>query len=118
MLESILFSHNVFNVEVEAVSDGITVLSKVIEDQIQGNKIKLIICDDNMEYINGTVVSLILNDLANSNKIRDLPFLICSTGANDTENVDRLTESGFDLVIEKNTKKSLLENILKDLGII
>ncbi len=57
------------NIEIIKGDDGLDILSNVIEDQFNGNLIKCIITDENMEFINGTEAIGFLDRLQRRNKI-------------------------------------------------
>jgi len=67
------------NIEIIKGDDGLDILSNVIEDQFNGNLIKCIITDENMEFINGTEAIGFLDRLQRRNKIRSLSVIMLSS---------------------------------------
>lgn len=94
--------------------DGIDCLKHILDDQNEGNKIKLIISDENMEYMNGSEAVKIIKELVVKSKLKILPQFICITAFEDEATKDNLILNGFNKIIEKNTNVDVYENIIKD----
>jgi len=69
--------------EIITANDGVSILNNIIEDQFNGNLIKCIITDENMEFINGSQAVRILAGLRRRNKIRDIPVIFLSSYQDD-----------------------------------
>ena len=82
--------------------DGIDIIKTIIDDQKNGNKVKLIFSDENMEYMNGSQSVKFINGLLKDNKIKHIPKTICVTGFEDEDNNKMLLNNGFNIIIEKN----------------
>ena len=98
-------------------SDGFHIIQKVIEDQRNGNKIKCIITDENMEYLNGSEAIKIIRSLEKSNKIKNVK-IITATSQDDIQFVNKMKDLGADIVMSKPLSKSTLMKALQDLKII
>jgi len=58
--------------------DGSELIYYIIKDQMENNKIKCIITDENMEFINGSEAIKILKNLEKNNQIRPLIIASCT----------------------------------------
>eukprot|EP00340_Litonotus_pictus_P004158 CAMPEP_0170535794 /NCGR_PEP_ID=MMETSP0209-20121228/101795_1 /TAXON_ID=665100 ORGANISM="Litonotus pictus, Strain P1" /NCGR_SAMPLE_ID=MMETSP0209 /ASSEMBLY_ACC=CAM_ASM_000301 /LENGTH=158 /DNA_ID=CAMNT_0010837093 /DNA_START=4866 /DNA_END=5342 /DNA_ORIENTATION=- len=105
------------DIKVLSGSDGADLLWYVVEDQTF-QRISCVISDESMDHINGSQAVSILKKLKKDEKVRHLPYFICSTNFEDDSIKGRILDSGFDIVIDKQTKKTDLENILKSRKII
>ena len=89
--------------------DGVDILSEVINDQSQGRRIRMIISDENMEYICGSQAFTIIKNLEKLNKIGKI-ILVSLTAYVDDESRNTIIRSGADLVLHKPlNKKALIE---------
>jgi len=95
--------------EIIECSDGIDLLEIVKNDV--SNKIKLIITDENMEYLNGSEAVRIIRNLEHRRKIPNYQ-IISMTAFDDTETKKRIVDSGVNMVLSKPCTKSDLSNIL------
>lgn len=93
--------------------DGIDILKFIMEDQSQGNKIKIIITDQNMRYLDGSDALLYVKKFESSNKIKNLPIFICCTADDNDENEENLLKSGFNEVLSKDCNKKKFTYCLK-----
>ena len=92
--------------------DGIETLMKIIEDQVDGNKIKAVFTDENMEYMNGSDSIKILKRLEYHNKIKKCKYF--SITAFDDENTkDIIINSGVEEILSKPPSKSVISALLK-----
>lgn len=101
------------NFEFIECSDGCDILSKVIEDQIKGGRIKIIITDENMEFLNGSQAIEILRNLEFQNKITSI-FVTSLTAFVDEESKKNIIEKGANIVLNKplnNIQLELLKSI-------
>lgn len=102
--------------EVIQMTDGIDMIKQIIDDQSNGNLIKCVLTDENMEYINGSEAIRILRALEKRNKIKHIKILSISC-QEDIATVKMMFDSGADLVLGKPISKNLINNSLKDLKI-
>ena len=93
-------------------NDGVETIKYVVDDQFNGNKIRLIFSDENMNFINGSVSLNILKGLNNNGKIKLFPKFVCVTGDAEDYNKSSLLSLGFNDVVEK---LNLNENYILDL---
>ena len=63
------------DLEVITGSDGVDIIKNVIDDQTNGNLIKCIITDENMEYIKGSEAIRFLRSLVMKNKIKHVKII-------------------------------------------
>lgn len=92
--------------------DGVDLLKYVIDDQFRGNKIKLVITDENMEYMCGSSAIKIIKDLENNKKL-NFVYVISLTAFSDDYNKDYILKTGANLVINKPLKLSDINLIHK-----
>lgn len=110
-IEKIVLLNNL-NVEVIVGSDGVDLLKLIVDDQSKGNLVKLVISDENMEYMNGSEVLSILNKYSQLGKIKNSPVFICSTAFDDNDTFNYLKKIGLTNIIDKNTSYTKLEKIV------
>jgi len=65
--------------EIIECSDGVDILSYLVKDQAENNKIKCVITDENMEYMNGSEAIKILKNFENDNKIKPVVLAMISS---------------------------------------
>lgn len=89
--------------------DGAEVLLKIIDDQSNGNLIKIVFLDEQMDYLNGSQTVSLIKNFQKEKKIKSCFFV--SISAFDDENIkESLIEKGFDMVLQKPLNlKSLTE---------
>jgi hypothetical protein len=58
--------------KIKEANDRVDIIGLVIKDQFMGNKIKSIITDENIEFINGSEAIKILRNLENRKKIKNI----------------------------------------------
>ena len=104
-------------IDIITASDGIHMIQKVIEDQNNGNKIKCIITDENMEYLNGSEAIKIIRSFEKECKIKNVK-IISATSQEDIQFVNNIKNIGADLVMSKPISKSNLTQAFLDLKII
>lgn len=61
--------------EIISANDGLDILNYVLEDQFNGNLIKCIITDENMEFINGSEAVSLLLKMQRRNKIKEISVI-------------------------------------------
>jgi len=93
--------------------DGSDMISEVIKDQFESNRIECIITDENMDFINGSEAIKILRKLENKKKI--IKINIASlTAFEDEMNRKNIKDSGVDMILSKPiNEKILFEFFLK-----
>lgn len=94
-------------------NDGIETLNNVMHDQYDGCKIKIIISDENMEFMNGSESFRILRELEKSKKVKKI-FLVCLTAFSDDHTLDRIKQLGADLVVCKPLTLQSLNNVFRE----
>jgi len=105
------------NIEIIKGDDGLDILSNVIEDQFNGNLIKCIITDENMEFINGTEAIGFLDRLQRRNKIRSLSVIMLSSYEDNYMKKVNLNESLTCEYMSKPISINQLEKKLLDMHI-
>lgn len=93
--------------------DGMDVLSHVINDR----KIKVVITDENMEFLNGSDAVAILRRLEQRGKV-DAKIFISTTAFSDVETHKRIISAGFDDILIKPITKDMLVQSFTKLNII
>lgn len=107
---SILNSHSYFmKFDVVECSDGCDITSMVLKDQIAEN-IKIIITDENMEFINGSSAIKMLKKLQKEKMIQ-IPFLVIVTGECSEELFKYFISIGANLIVNKPLCNENLERI-------
>lgn len=92
--------------------DGIDMIKLIIEDQRQDNLIKAVFTDESMEYINGSEAIKILKGLEMNSKIKRC-FYFSITAFEDEYNMERILNSGADLILSKPASKKQLEEVIE-----
>ncbi len=105
------------NFEVIIGSDGIDILSEIRADQNKDNSIKLIITDENMDYLNGSEAIQLLANLVKNGKIKPVD-IISSTCHEDEQTKLLLANSGSKMQISKPVNKKELVNAFKQFKLI
>ncbi len=96
--------------------DGIETIYLVMLDQITGNKIKLIISDENMVYMNGSESFSILERFHKDAKIAKISLAICSAARNSNQN--NYGDEIFEHVLNKPASKNELKRLFNNIGLI
>jgi CheY-like chemotaxis protein len=103
--------------EILTGSDGIDLLNFIRDDEMDGNLIKCIITDENMEFMNGSQAAQIIRNLVEKGSIKPVN-IITSTCNEDEITKKRILESGSQCVITKPIDTAELEAMFKKLNII
>lgn len=103
------------SVEVIGCSDGIETLYLAMIDQMTKNKIKLIISDENMVYMNGTETNMILSNFHMEGKMSFIPFALCSAARSNDEH---MITNKISYIINKPPTKSELKSVFMTIGLI
>lgn len=105
------FKENNLNWGILVGRDGIDCLKHVIDDNDNDGLIKIIITDENMNYMQGSSATSILRKLEEIQKIKHL-FIISLTAFMDQENHDYILSNGADIVCVKPLSYIKLKEIL------
>lgn len=97
--------------KIEECTDGVDCLYQTINNQLEGNKIKMIITDQSMEFMNGNECVKIIRGFEANKKIVPI-FLIILTAFNDPETLNTLLHDGANLIIQKPLSSEDLKTIL------
>lgn len=111
------YSNNNNKYKIVEGSDGVDLLKLVIDDQLNGNKIKCIITDENMEYMNGSDTVIIIRQLEQMNKIKRIKIVSC-TALDDMMSKQIITKSGVDSILSKPTSVNELQKCFESLKLI
>lgn len=111
LLESNLTIKNNFNI-IEA-KDGIEMLNYIINDQFEGNMIKLVITDENMEYMSGSTAIQILRSLEQEKKVKRT-FIVSLTAFNDEETINNIYKKGADEILSKPLSNTVLNEFVRN----
>jgi signal transduction histidine kinase len=99
-------------VSILKLQDGVEIVYAVYIDICKNiNKIKFIISDEMMEYMNGSEAAVIINKITTDRKMNRIPFVICSAFS-DSSHMDRMRRCNIEDVIVKNLQKSVVENLV------
>ena len=93
-------------------NDGIDMLSHLKKNQSSNNKIKCIITDENMEYLNGSEAIRIIRKLEQLKKFAPVE-IVSITAYEDEYNKKNITESGSNFILSKPCKKMDIVNIIE-----
>ena len=111
LLEKILLEFNLLNkFQIIEGGDGIDLLKYIIDIKYM-KRIKLIITDENMEYMNGSQAIKFIREMENDRKILKTT-IITSTCFENNISEEYILKSGADLVIKKPLSKN---NLIKEL---
>lgn len=100
------------DVVVKSLDDGIELLNEVYNDLLIGNNsIKMIFCDQMMNYMNGSEAFTIVSKIFKEKNIREIPFVICSA-FNDEGHYNKMKALGIELIFEKPLSYGNMEYIL------
>lgn len=110
-LSKILKEHK-SDTEVIRGSDGIDLVKLIIDDQKHGNKIKCVLLDENMEYMNGSEAIKIIRKMESEKKIKKV-FVCTMSAVEEGNHVSYGNQS-----LSKPISSADLELLLKDLNII
>ncbi len=94
--------------------DGIDLLSLIINDK--EHRIKCIISDENMEYLNGSEAVKIIRRLEHTGKIYKY-YIISITAFDDIQTKKNILNSGVNLMLTKPCTKSSILKIFKDFSL-
>jgi CheY-like chemotaxis protein len=96
--------------------DGVDIIFQMVNDQSNNNRIKCVITDENMEYINGSYAIQIIRKLEKERKIRNVP--IASITAFEDETIRELiSKAGADMILSKPCNNKSILKFLEDFGV-
>ncbi len=113
LLSNVLKSLDLEDYSFIEASDGIDLLNIIKTDV--SKRIKCILVDENMEYLNGSEAVKIIRRLEGNKKIPRFN-IISTTAFDDLETKKNILEAGFNKIILKPCSKSILAEILNDLN--
>eukprot|EP00340_Litonotus_pictus_P008618 CAMPEP_0170532136 /NCGR_PEP_ID=MMETSP0209-20121228/68809_1 /TAXON_ID=665100 ORGANISM="Litonotus pictus, Strain P1" /NCGR_SAMPLE_ID=MMETSP0209 /ASSEMBLY_ACC=CAM_ASM_000301 /LENGTH=159 /DNA_ID=CAMNT_0010827817 /DNA_START=932 /DNA_END=1411 /DNA_ORIENTATION=- len=96
---------------VQECVDGIETLYILMKDQAAGNKVKLVISDENMEYLSGSQSVAIMRELEFHQKIKKVHFASL-TAFSDEQTKESIKKSGADVILQKPFSKSEIGKVL------
>jgi len=117
MIKQILKEANKTEIEIIEGEDGVDILFRVIQDQAENNRIKCIITEENMNYINGSQAVRIIRDLEKRNKIKQNKIATI-TAFGDEITTQMIKNAGVDLIFNKPCNKQQMKKLLEDFNII
>ena len=103
--------------EIIQLTDGIELIKSIIDDQSNGNLIKCVFTDENMEYINGSEAIKILRLLEGKSKVKNVKIFSISCHE-DNISVKIMKDSGADRVLTKPLSKNSLAIMMKEMKLI
>ena len=115
LIKIIFKSRKIIDYKVITLTDGIEILNIVMIDHNMECKIKLIICDEKMIYMNGVTTNKILLDMYKERKINLMPFVYCSSNCEDK---DTLMKNGINYNLHKPPSKNDVINLFDELKIL
>lgn len=110
VFKTVVKNLKISNLSVRKANDGIDLIKIITEDQKQGNKIKCVLIDENMEFMNGSEAINILRKYEKEQKIKKVH--ICSISATEDDNRDLIDE-----VMSKPVTVKNLESLIKRLNL-
>ncbi len=116
ILESILSESNK-KLNVEICSDGIDVLKILKDNQLKNTKIKCVIIDENMQFMDGSVTIRNVRMMEEIGRLKYTPF-ISVTCFEDEGSKKKILDEGCNLIVNKPIDKWELKNSLRQLNII
>lgn len=107
---------NNLNYEIVIARDGIELLYLIMIDEELGNNIKLILCDENMAYINGSDAYTLIQKMIEEKKVSRSNFnFITTTAYEDAETMLKLKKIGINRIITKPLNRTKIEKIFEEL---
>lgn len=101
--------------EIVSANDGSELIHLVSQDQYNGNKIKLVLTDEEMKFLNGSEAVNILKKMESEYKVKPIKYV--SLTSHDSSQHERLYSIGFNKVLEKPFKKNDIKFIKELLNI-
>lgn len=117
LLKSFTYIRNYYNII--KVTDGSYLLTQIYEHQFnKPDRVKLVISDENMEFLDGSEFIKIIRKLELNNKLKYFPKFVCLTAYEDLSTKERILSSGFDKILYKPANKSELKALLIEYDLI
>lgn len=101
------------NFEILPASDGTELVYLVTQDQYNGNRIKLVLSDEEMNFLNGSDAIKILKNMESNYRIKPIKYI--SLTSHESSQYERLYQIGFDKIITKPLRKDNLKIIFETL---
>ncbi len=118
LVKNILKSYNKINeYEVIEGSDGVDILSVLIDDQKNNNLVKCIITDENTEYINGSDAVTIIRKLEKENKLKQV-FIVSISAFEDEYYKNKIIDSGVDCIMSKPCSRMIMQKFFNEFKIL
>lgn len=117
LINKVLKQKNILDFENLEGSDGADIIYHLVNDQSNNNKIKCLITDENMEYINGSFAIQIIRKLEKERKIRKVT-IASITAFEDESSKDLILKAGADTILPKPCNDKLILSFLEENGII
>jgi len=118
LLNKVLEKFNLENkFKIQEAEDKSEIITKVIEDQYNKNRIKYVISDEHMEFMNGSDAVRFLKKLEKNRKIRPIVFTSNSTFENYAAR-NHMRDIGFEFFLSKPCIESEVYTLLKEWNII
>lgn len=99
--------------EIIEAKDGIDMLNKVMLDQTEGNRIKMIITDEHMEYMSGSTAVSIIRQLEKESKVHNI-YIASLTAFTDEETRNNILNKGVDKVFMKPMSALYLKDLIEE----
>lgn len=117
LIEKILIEKNLENdFKVKEGRDGVDLVYDLVHDQLENNKIKCIMTDENMEFMNGSEAIKIVRNMEVNRKIKHI--IIASITAYEDEIMKKfISDAGVNKILSKPCNKSNLINFFKEFKI-
>jgi len=93
--------------------DGSFIIRNIIKDQFKGNKIKCVITDENMEFINGSTAINLLKDLEKKGLIYSITY-VSNTSCDDMNTFGYLKKCGIEYFLPKFCNMEKIENFFQE----
>ncbi len=103
--------------KIEEAEDGSEIIRRIIEDQYNRNRIKCVITDEHMEFMNGSEAVQFLKSMEKKRKIQPIIFASNSSFENSAMR-KHMRDVGFDFFLSKPCSESEVYDFLKECKII
>ena len=117
LCQKIFIKYSQKDYEIIEANDGVDIIYYLVNDQSQNNKIKCVITDENMEYMNGSEAIKIVRKLEKFNKIKYTPIASITAFENNYMK-DYIIKKGSDFILSKPCNESHLREFFEKFNII
>lgn len=100
------------DLEIICCSDGMDILKFILDEKIFGD-VKLIITDENMEFLNGSEAVKIVRTIEERKKNKR-KFIISLTCHEDISMINYIKECGADMVVSKPLNKNKIKDVFDE----